>query len=57
MKSTQGLSDTDYRQPIDDHFYNKFSESLIEERNERRRTYITAGFIVVCVLLIAVQFL
>ena len=56
MSKLQDLDVTDCRPSTGDHFFDKFSEQLIEERNERRRTYINIILVVACVMLIAFKF-
>jgi len=56
MKFEKKLSFTDYRHSTDDHFLEKLSDKLIEERIKRRRSYINVVLVVTCVSLIALNF-
>ena len=57
MNFEQKLSFTDYRYSTGDNFLEKLSEKLIQERVERRRTYINVALVVVCGSLIILNFI
>lgn len=54
MKNTQSQKSHVYWRSNNDYFFNEFSEKLLEERKERRRSYITAILMVACVYLTTV---